>query len=585
MTATHQSEDVSHLIKETADIVSVIGEHVQLKRSGASLKGLCPFHAEKTPSFIVNPARQSFHCFGCGEGGDVFTFMMRYHNMTFPEAVKELAGRFQVTLPEQVFSGREMAQARHRQALQEANDKAAALYHEFLLRDPEAEPARRYLAERDIPGELIKSFRLGFAPERWDFLVRSLQAAGVAPAEAEAAGLLVKKERGGYYDRFRNRILFPIYGLTGQTIGFGGRILGEGQPKYLNTPESPIFDKGKTLFGLYQNRDQVRQAGKCLLVEGNFDLLALVAHGFGNVAAPLGTALTAAHIRTLKGYCDEVILIFDGDQAGVKAATRAVPLFLTEQVKARVVLLPENHDPDTFVRTAGAAEFKQRLEKAFSLPEFFVESLVRQHGLSLEGKSRILAELKPLIATIGNDQLQRTMFLSHFSRKLGVSVEQMQAGLIGAEAAPRPEAPAPALKLSTKERQLLEFLVGYPEYVADFLAAGLAEVLESGPAGTILAQLRILVQEGGEAAPERLLASLEGAERAFVSRVLFAAADYSAEERAAMAAEMIAWLAKEGLKKRKEKLLREISAAQRDNDETRYMELIGKMQEIDQPFM
>ena len=586
MIASQHRDDAVHLIKETADIVTVIGEYIQLKRSGANLKGLCPFHAEKTPSFMVNPARQTYHCFGCGEGGDVFNFVMQYHNMTFPEALKELAQRFQVSLPEQVFSGQEMARAKKRQTLQDANEKAAALFHDFLLHSPEASGAREYLKKRGVSEELASKFHLGFAPERWDFLVHALPKAGFSLEDGEAAGLLVKKDRGGYYDRFRNRVLFPIHGLTGRVIGFGGRIMGDGQPKYLNSPESPIFDKGKTLFGLYQGRDAVRQARQCLLVEGNFDLLAVVSNGFDNAAAPLGTALTASHIRALKGYCDEAILVFDGDEAGVKASVRAVPLFLTEQVTARVVILPEQHDPDTFLQEFGADEFRRRLDNALSLPEFLFESLLRRHGLTLEGKSRILADLKPVIAAIGNEHLQRTVFISHFSEKLGVTPEQMQEGM--SPVAERRAEPPPAMhvkkigKMSAKERQLLEFLICYPEYVVDLLAVGLEEVILSGPACAILAQLKAMSHEEGAAAPELLLARVEGPERAFVSQILLEAPVYSDEAHAAMAAEITGWLKRESKKKQKERLIKEIGAAQQVNDEGLYMRLIGKMQEVDQ---
>ncbi|PIP42852.1 MAG: DNA primase, partial [Deltaproteobacteria bacterium CG23_combo_of_CG06-09_8_20_14_all_60_8] len=319
MTTSPQRAETARLVKEAADIVTVIGEHVQLKRSGANLKGVCPFHAEKTPSFMVQPERQTFHCFGCGEGGDVFTFVMKYHNLTFPEALQELAQRFNVTLPERAGGGgQDQEQAQKRQALLDANEQAAILYHRLLLEAPEAADARAYLAKRGVPAELAERFRLGYAPNRWDFLVKALPTAGLDLEMALAAGLIVKKEHGGFYDRFRDRVQFPILNLSGQIVGFGGRILGDGQPKYLNSPESPVFEKGRVLFGLYQNREAVRQARRCLLVEGNFDLLALLAHGFANAAAPLGTALTPAHIRTLKGYCDETILLFDGDTAGEK---------------------------------------------------------------------------------------------------------------------------------------------------------------------------------------------------------------------------------------------------------------------------
>lgn len=235
----------------------------------------------------------------------------------------------------------EKARARKRKTLFAVNELAASLYHEFLRHDPAAEPARRYLESRRITATVIKDFRLGYAPDSWDFLGKHLATHKIEPATAVEAGLLVAKERGGYYDRFRKRVLCPIFSMAGEVAGFGGRILGEGQPKYLNTPETPVFDKGKTLFGLYQTKKAVQAGRRCLLVEGNFDLLSMVAAGIPNVAAPLGTALTLHHVRLLKKYVPEAVLLFDGDQAGMKAAMRSVPLFLTEQLDGKVAILPE----------------------------------------------------------------------------------------------------------------------------------------------------------------------------------------------------------------------------------------------------
>lgn len=589
MTAPPNREDVVRLVKENADIVSVIGEHVKLRRSGMNFKGLCPFHAEKTPSFMVHPERQTFHCFGCSEGGDVFSFVTKYHNLSFPEALKELAERFNITLPERALSGHDQEKTKKRQGLLDANERAASLYHRFLLENPAAEGARRYLEERGVPQELVASFRLGFAPDKWDFLAKKISSSGPVDVEAATqAGLLVRKESGGYYDRFRNRILFPIVNLSGQTVGFGGRIMGDGQPKYLNSPESLVFEKGKTLYGLYQNREAIRQARKCLVVEGNFDLVSLVAGGFKYTAAPLGTALTPAHIRILKGYSDEVILLFDGDDAGVKAAARSIPLFLTERVSARVVILPGKHDPDTFLKEFGPDELEKKISSAMSMPEFFFESLVRQHGLSVEGKSRIAAELAPVIAAIDNDQMQRTVFISHFSERLGIAPEKMTAGLRPAlrqgqtQKKPKKEeiffAP-----MSVKERQLLEFLVGYPEFVSRFLSAGIEEMLTNGSAAVILTHLKEMVAQEGEVVPEHLLERVTGPPRSFISEVLLTVPHYSAEKREAIASEMLNWLKREGAKVQRESLIRQITEAQQANDETLYMELMEKMRGINDP--
>lgn len=576
--AVYQGEDTVQLIKDAADIAEVIGEHVSLKRAGANLKGLCPFHSEKTPSFTVNPDRKTYHCFGCGEGGDVISFMMNFHRLNFAEALKELARKYQIALPEKPLNPQELEKAQKREALQVANEKAAELFHQLLLSDPGAQKAREYLDRRGIPEEITREFRLGFAPDSWNFLVNSLPRQNIAAEAAKEAGLIVARENGGFYDRFRNRVMFPIIGLTGRVVAFGGRILDDGQPKYMNSPESPVFDKSRTLFGLYHNREHIRQAKNCLVVEGNFDLLSLAVHGVRNVVAPLGTALTQAHIRSLKGYTDEVILLFDGDQAGLKAAMRSVPLFLSEQVTARIAVLPEAHDPDTFVREFGREALGKHLETAMPLPEFVFDKLVAQYGLTVAGKTKIVAELRELIKAIGDQHLQRTLFVSHFAKKLGLSPQQLLEGVI----TPRPTNTQTArptasqgkgeAQLPLKQRQLLEFLVAYPEYLPAFLEAGLEEIIMNQFGLAILHLLKRQPDLSGGS--EQLLELATGPERSFISRLLISTPSHSEEMREQMAQEMLSWLTSTSLKAKKERLMQQISEAQHTQNEQLLMELM-----------
>jgi DNA primase len=423
MTMIH--DNVAQLVKDTADIVEVISDHVPLQKRGGRYLGLCPFHSEKTPSFSVNQERGFFHCFGCKESGDVISFVMKYHSLPFLEAVKELGQRYGIAMEERELSPAEKARVEKRRQLFAVNEMATALYHDFLVNNPAAEPARRYLETRRIPAAIIDSFRLGYAPDSWDFLVKHLTAKNIDPATAVEAGLLVAKERQRFYDRFRKRILCPIFSMAGEVTGFGGRILGEGQPKYLNTQETPVFDKGKTLFGLYQTKKALQESKRCVLVEGNFDLLTMVAAGVDNAAAPLGTSLTLQHVRLLKKYVPEVVLLFDGDQAGMKAALRSVPFFLTEQLVGKVAILPEGHDPDTFLRDEGKVALEDLLARAYSLPDFIFGRFVEEYGLGIEGKGKIIRQLQPLITAIGNDQLQRSVFIAHFSEKLGLDPKEV----------------------------------------------------------------------------------------------------------------------------------------------------------------
>jgi DNA primase len=580
MTVSAAQQNTVRLVKDAAQIVDIIGEHVTLKRTGANLKGRCPFHTEKTPSFIVNPDRQSFHCFGCGEGGDVFTFMMKYHRLTFPEAVKELAQRYHIDLPESKFTAADREEAKKRETLFSVNRWAAESYHEFLLQDPAAAGARKYLEERGIPLPAIEKYKLGYAPDSWDFLIKRCRRFDIPLEDAEAAGLVVKRDRGGYYDRFRSRVLFPIFDLTGKVVGFGGRILGDGEPKYLNSPETLIYNKSRILFGLYHHKDSIRRLKRGVIVEGNFDLLSLAVHGLDYCVAPLGTALTPAQVRVIKGYVDEVILLFDGDTAGLKAAIRTVPIFLAEQVQARVAILPDGHDPDTFVAEFGRPALEKYLEDALPLPEFVLEQLLEKYGMTIEGKGRILKELQPLVESVSSNPLQRSVLISRFCDRLELDVKQVEEAFQAASGpAPRqrPVETKSNTALPQKQKHLLEFLIIHPEFLQQFIDNGIAEVLDAPVAQNILEYLKRIDPAAGPASPEMLLDILpEGTERSFVTSLLISAQTYGEEEDvllAEVAAEQLAWLNRVRIQKEIAVLSREIQAAVKARDDGLLMEL------------
>ncbi|NTV12419.1 MAG: DNA primase [Desulfobulbaceae bacterium] len=576
------NNDAVQRVKDAADIVEIIGEVVSLKKAGVNYKGCCPFHSEKTPSFTVNPQRGSFHCFGCNEGGDVFSFFMKYHNTTFPEALQNLARRYNVLLPEKPLSHQDQARAKKKAGLYEVLEKAANLYHELLVQGSDAEEARRYLADRGIPQETVRAFRLGYAPESWDFLARKLS----SPEEIELAteaGLLVKKDAGRNYDRFRSRLLCPIFNLAGQVAGFSGRILGDGQPKYLNSPESPVYDKSRLLFGLYQNREAIRRHRRCLLVEGNFDLLALTAQGLDYTAAPLGTALTSQQIRALKGYAEEVFILFDGDAAGVKAAVRAVPILLAEELPARVVVLPTGHDPDTYVREFGREKLEEVLAQALPLTDFVFASLVARYGSGLEGKAKIATELRTMLAGLAGHQLQHSVFVAHFSQKLGISAEQLISGKTAAPTSP--PSPTTSAENSDKflphnQKQLLEFLIIFPEFLQKFIEAGIQGTITSTFGRNILSHL----QEAGHyesGRHERLLDLAAGPEKAFISRLLITAPSFTDEARELAAAEKLTWLRQCGIKLRLEELSKQINETQKTGDFEHLMRLMAQKKDLD----
>lgn len=593
-----QREDVTARIKEQADIVQIIGENVDLKRSGARFLGLCPFHGEKTPSFSVHPGQQFFHCFGCGESGDVFSYVMKYQHVDFAGALQVLAGKYNIELPQKRQTREEEARTKKRKELFAVSEKASDFFHDALIRAKQGHAAKKYLQKRGVTSAIIEKFRIGYAPSAedvgWNYLGSRFSV--TEQSAAIEAGLLVKKEKGGTYDRFRDRIVFPIFNISGQVCGFGGRIVGEGQPKYLNSPESLIFNKSKLLLGLYQQKDPIRRQNRAVLVEGNFDLISLVANGCENVVAPLGTALTRDQLRLIKRFTEEVTLLFDGDDAGGKAAVRAVPLFLAEQIAGRVAILPDQHDPDTYIRDFGLQKLNALIEKAEELPEFLLNRLIGEYGLSLDGKRRIVAELGPLVAAAGSP-LQRSVFISHFAGKL-----EMEAGLLEqhlqqphdfkineavtpVESVRKKNREPRVEPLSMPQKQLVEYMILNPakfKYLAEndvraFLAGSIGEIL--------FLELEKLLQKNSSAEPEELLTQLpEGVERGFVADLLLDSSKIVVSDTGEAGDEqlenLVNYLKQKQLKKNAETLLGKIQQAQQEGNQELLMRLMHEQVEL-----
>lgn len=583
-------DNVKQTVRETADIVEVIGECITLKKAGTRFVGLCPFHSEKTPSFSVNPQGQFFYCFGCGESGDVFSFVMKYYRMEFPEALKTLADKYHIALPEKDMSEGEKRRLREKDTLYRANESATVLYHRWLTQESWAAEARAYLQQRGVPEAFVSRYRLGFVPGPedvgWSYQTETLRRQSLSAQALVAAGISVEKDRGGCYDRFRSRIMFPILDMTGRVVAFGGRIVGEGKPKYMNSPESPIFEKSRLLFGLYQHREAIRQARTAIVVEGNFDLLLLAVHGIDNVVAPLGTSLTRAHVKSLRGYCRDVVLLFDADTAGQRAAMRSIPLFLAEQVDCRIAVLPNGQDPDSLVREEGVKAVTQLVDGARPLAEFYFDVLVQEHGLTLSGKDRIMRELRSLLKE-ATDNAQRSLMVAHFSEKLGV-----EPGLLHAERPGRgqargfvPPTQEGFVLLPRRERQLVEFVILYPEYLEQLLAAGMDKVLREGLSRRIVALLMEL-QEQARSTPEQLLTVLETEhERRYVAHLLMQGSGADQEKNAEVAAEMLgellSWLEGRSDQEESLRLQQQIKEAEQKGDTGLLMQLLQKKMETE----
>jgi DNA primase len=381
------------------DVVEVVGRYVQLKKGGANFMGLCPFHNEKSPSFTVSPTKQFYHCFGCGAHGTAISFLMEYQGMSFPDAVEDLARNAGMVVPRETHINPQEAQRRkdERMALTEVLLKAAQYYKNELRG---ARRAVEYLKGRGLSGEIAAKFGLGYAPDDWQGLARAFE--NYETRELDEAGLVIHKEEDEKrYDRFRDRIMFPIRNIKGEVIGFGGRVIDQGEPKYLNSPETPVFNKGSELYGLFEARQAIRERGYVLVTEGYMDVVALAQLGFPNAVATLGTATSGIHVQKLLRQTDHVVYSFDGDAAGRRAAWRALESalpFAADDKRISFLFLPAEHDPDSFIREQGAAAFEEQVKQALPLSAFLVRELSERNDTkSAEGRAALLAEAKPLM--------------------------------------------------------------------------------------------------------------------------------------------------------------------------------------------
>jgi DNA primase len=427
-------EDKISEIKNAADIVDIVSEAVLLKKAGKNHIGLCPFHSEKTPSFTVSPDKQIFYCFGCGAGGNVFSFLMKQEGLSFPEAVKRIAKRYGIDIPVRPLSPEEKNKIGEKESLLDINRRAMDFFHQNLLNGSRGRKARSYFDKRGITNNTIERFKLGYAPDGWDHLLNFFLNKRISPSILEKSGLILpKKNRSGYYDRFRNRIIFPIFDANNQVVGFGGRVLDDALPKYLNSPETPVYNKGRSLYGIQRAREKCKAAGTVFIVEGYLDLLALHQHGIENSVATLGTALTHDHVRLLTRCADRMILVYDSDEAGMRSARRCIGTFWKEHVDFRrqdvfseesadthVMVLPAGHDPDSYVFEYGPEAFLDASSRAPGIITFLMNCAVDKYGLSTEGKIRIISELQEPLAAI-NDRVAQALYIRQLSERIGIA--------------------------------------------------------------------------------------------------------------------------------------------------------------------
>lgn len=422
------SNDKIEEVREKSDIVDIISQHVKLKRSGSNYSGLCPFHNEKTPSFSVSPSRQMYHCFGCGKGGNVITFVMEYENFTFPEAVQALAERAGVDLPKLEYSKEAKEKADRKTLLLEIQKEAATFFY-FKLRQERGKIGYRYLRERGLSDETMKQFGLGYSDRYSGELYKHLKSKKYSDELLKASGLFNFDEKYGMTDKFYNRVIFPIMDVNNKVIGFGGRVMGDGKPKYLNSPETDIFDKSRNLYGL--NLARKTRKNYMILCEGYMDVIAMHQAGFTNAVASLGTALTPGHAGLLKRYTKEVLLLYDSDEAGIRAALRGIPILKEAGIVSRVVSLKPYKDPDEFIKNLGPEAFEERLNQAMDSFMFRVSVSEQQYDMrEPQGQNSFFEYCASILLELA-DELERNLYIEaivrNYGKRYGVTTEDLRA--------------------------------------------------------------------------------------------------------------------------------------------------------------
>ncbi|MFA6224146.1 MAG: DNA primase [Desulfomonilaceae bacterium] len=486
-------------IAVAADIVQVISSYIELKKAGKDYRGICPFHGDKDPSLYVSPQKSIFHCFGCAVGGSVFNFVMRIENLSFVEAAKLLAQRYGVAI--------EMERAQEkRENVRERLSKVLNVAQSYFVKSLKSDhAAMKYLLNRGLSPEWIEFLGLGYAPDSWDGFQSLVSGSGLGIQDALSAGLVRQKPSGGYYDYFRGRIMIPIRGLNGELIAFGGRALGDGDPKYLNSPESDIFKKKNILFGLDSAREAIRKTGFVILVEGYFDQISLRARGIENVVAPLGTSLTTEHSKLLKRFTDRIVTIFDGDEAGLRAVKRSLPIFLTEGIEPECVILTEDKDPDAAINRIGTEAFLALATKSQSMIDFFLDQLEIQYDLKgITGRNKALEECVPILRKIA-DSSERDYLIERFSSRVRIKEERLRRAITTSKVNQFPQNGSPKKKPASTlfdfpadERNVVRGMLTLQGFINRVIEAAVLREIENPSLGRLAREIIRFSNERGE---------------------------------------------------------------------------------------
>jgi len=513
-------------IRASTDIVDLVTQYVPLKKAGKSFKGLCPFHSEKTPSFNVSPEREIFHCFGCGQGGDAFKFLMLYDKMSFPEAVTQLAARAGISIPNQRKAGPENQE---RTLLLKLHDEAARFFQDQLMKNPRA---LSYLEGRGLSRETIEKAGFGYAADAWSSLLEHLTRKGAKPEMVARAGLAIpRREDRGFYDRFRDRVIIPIRNESGRVVAFGGRLLGPGEPKYLNSPESPLYNKSRVLYGFDRAKTAIRQSGIAILMEGYLDCIQAYQAGVANAVACCGTSLTSGQARLIRRYTDRIVVNFDPDAAGEAAAARSIDVLIEEGFQVSVLSLPPGQDPDLFIRKEGGEAYRQRLDGAHSFMDYLIERSAKKSDVaSPRGKVDFLNGVLPTLARIPS-QVERVGYVSRLAELAEISdatvVEELRRQVLARahrvsfadRNAQNANNMGSAESVKPAERDLIRWLLQSPEDAPALLdEVGEDDLSELATASILRAMKQVVASEG--LSTERVLDRLNAeAERNMLTRI------------------------------------------------------------------
>jgi DNA primase len=591
--ATFIPEDKVLEIKNAADIVDIVSEVVHLKKSGKNFLGLCPFHSEKTPSFSVSPEKQMFHCFGCGVGGNIFSFIMKHDGLAFPEAARTLAKRYGINIPKQSLTLEQSKRISERESLLKINRRAMDFFCRALRSQTTGIQAMTYLKKRGLSPEIIDKFHLGYAPKGWDNFLNFISKKGVPLALVEKSGLILpKKDKRGYYDRFRDRIIFPILDVNQEVIGFGGRVLDDSLPKYLNSPETRVYNKSRSLYGLYTAKDKCRTTNTIFIVEGYLDLLALHQHGIENSVATLGTALTAEHVRLLTRYAPRMVLVYDSDEAGIRSALRCVDIFWKEHVDfsrgdvfreekadTHILVLPNEHDPDSFLMENGRELFQQAASEAPGIITFLIEQAIDKHGFTTEGKIRVIAELQRPLATI-NDKVARSLYVKQLAERIGIDekivLEKVREDRSVKSIKKSDERRDLADNGSRLEKQIIAMMLQFPAILPAIKMYNVVEYIENNALKSIGKTVLENQLNSAEQISE-LLTSIEDPIQENLITTL-AMVEESWDENGCL--KLIKQFVTLGKRHRNSKILEQIKAAEKKNDQETLDKLLKEKQKL-----